>query len=402
MADATAMTSHYTLAIEEVEAPGKAAVDDNILTKRPHSSKKRVVCLDVFRGITIFAMIFVNLGGGGLEPFMHVEWNGLRPADCVFPFFAWIMGVTMNIGMGSHARKGTPSRTILVDSFIRAVKLFLLGLVVNNVRNFKTGRITGVLQSFGFAYFFVTVCIVVGTVVKSNTWPWLCRTVEASIVATSVLANVLITFYLPVPGCPTGYIGNEIEGCEGGAHLYIDMAIFGEEHMYIPGANDPEGFLNWIMVAFITYIGYVMGGYFLQVHETRHKGMVLVGTSLGLALFGLALTNFTVDNGLIPINKQMWSLSYVFTVSGLASLVLALLYGVVDRYALWSGIPFKYNGMNAIALYVGHEVMGNHAPFGWDIDDDSKTERFLSNIGGAIIWTMIAMWMAKKSIFITV
>ncbi|RHZ31012.1 hypothetical protein DYB26_013758, partial [Aphanomyces astaci] len=114
----------------------------------PPLKKVRVVCLDVFRGVTIVVMIFVNLGGGGLEPFMHAGWNGLQPADCVFPFFAWIMGVTMNIGVASHAKKGTAPWRMLRDNLIRSIKLFLLGMFVNNVRNLSTGRITGVLQSF--------------------------------------------------------------------------------------------------------------------------------------------------------------------------------------------------------------------------------------------------------------
>ncbi|ETV77631.1 hypothetical protein H257_08535 [Aphanomyces astaci] len=405
MADNTtnlSTTAHYTLAIEDVETSSKPVVDAVGIPRQKTTSTSRVVCLDVFRGITIFAMIFVNLGGGGLEAFTHVAWNGLEVADVIFPFFAWIMGVTMNIGMASHVRKGTPPWRILLDSFVRSVKLFLLGLVVNNVRNLNTGRITGVLQSFGFGYLLVTTCIIFGGIVKSDVRKWQQRAVEASSMLAFVLANVLITFYLPVKGCPTGYIENDIEGCVGGAHLHIDLLLFGEEHMYIPGFNDPEGFLNWFMVAFMAYIGYVVGGSFFQARESRHKLMVLIGAGICLVFVGLALTGFSVVDGPIPINKQMWSLSFVLTVAGLASLSLALLYAAVDKFVIWRGMPFMQNGMNAIALYVGHEVMGQHVPFGWDIDDESKTQRVLSNAGGAICWTLIALWMHKKGIFITV
>ncbi|RHY21723.1 hypothetical protein DYB25_001192 [Aphanomyces astaci] len=360
MADNTtnlSTTAHYTLAIEDVETSSKPVVDAVGIPRQKTTSSSRVVCLDVFRGITIFAMIFVNLGGGGLEAFTHVAWNGLEVADVIFPFFAWIMGVTMNIGMASHVRKGPPPWRILLDSFVRSVKLFLLGLVVNNVRNLNTGRITGVLQSFGFGYLLVTTCIIFGGIVKSDVRKWQQRAVEASSMLAFVLANVLITFYLPVHGCPTGYIENDIEGCVGGAHLHIDLLLFGEEHMYIPGFNDPEGFLNWFMVAFMAYIGYVVGGSFLQARESRHKLMVLIGAGICLVFVGLALTGFSVVDGPIPINKQMWSLSFVLTVAGLASLSLALLYAAVDKFAIWSGMPFMQNGMNAIALYAASEVV---------------------------------------------
>ncbi|KAF0701265.1 Aste57867_8259 [Aphanomyces stellatus] len=370
----------------------------------PEPAKKvRVVCLDVFRGLTIFTMIFVNLGGGGLEPFNHVDWNGLRPADCVFPCFAWIMGVTMNIGMASHAKKGTAPWKILLDSFIRSIKLFLLGLFVNNYQNLKTGRITGVLQSFGFAFFTVTLAIVLGLYCKSESRPWQHRAVEGFFMAAIVATNLLLTFCLPVPDCPTGYLGADIDGCGGGAHFYIDVKIFTKEHMYRGGdQNDPEGFLNWLMVAFIAYIGYVVGGFFLNAKAWTTKTAILGGSGVVIGLVGLGLAGFQIDDGPIPINKKMWSLSFVLAVSGLANVILGLLYVVVDKVGFWKGTPFMQAGMNAIALYVGHEVMGEHVPFGWDRDGGSKTQNTLSNLGGAICWVIIAVWMHKKKIFITV
>ncbi|CAK4086203.1 unnamed protein product [Aphanomyces euteiches] len=380
------------------------------------AKKVRVVCLDVFRGITIFTMIFVNFGGGGLTAFNHVAWNGLEPADCVFPCFAWIMGVTMNIGMASHAKKGTAPWKILLDSFIRSIKLFLLGLVVNNFRNLKTGRITGVLQSFGFAFFMTNVAIVAGLYVKSDARPWLHRVMEGAVIGALVLVNLLITFCLPVPGCPTGYLGNEIDGCTGGAHYYVDQHIFGDDHLYIPGSNDPEGFLNWFMVTFIAYIGYVVGGFFLNAKTWKHKVVFLTCSGAVLMLIGLGLAGFKVEGGPIPLNKNLWSLSFVLTVSGIANLLSCLMYVIVDKYSVWRGTPFKEAGMNAIVLYVGHELLGQHAPFGWDRDEDSKTQNILSNLGGAIwyvllhpapftlhcSWLLIAMWLHSKKIFITV
>ncbi|RHY16550.1 hypothetical protein DYB36_012878, partial [Aphanomyces astaci] len=223
----------------------------------PPLKNVRVVCLDVFRGVTIVVMIFVNLGGGGLEPFMHAGWNGLQPADCVFPFFAWIMGVTMNIGVASHAKKGTAPWRMLRDNLIRSIKLFLLGMFVNNVRNLSTGRITG-----------------------------------------------------------------------------------------------------------------------------KRKVTVLTASGMVLGLVGLSLAGFSVEDGPIPINKNLWSLSFVLVVAGLASVVLCVLYVLVDKLEWWHGMPIKETGMNAIALY--HEVVGQHAPFGWDRDEEVMAQNVLSNLGGTL------------------
>ncbi|RHY19730.1 hypothetical protein DYB25_008733 [Aphanomyces astaci] len=237
----------------------------------PPLKNVRVVCLDVFRGVTIVVMIFVNLGGGGLEPFMHAGWNGLQPADCVFPFFAWIMGVTMNIGVASHAKKGTAPWRMLRDNLIRSIKLFLLGMFVNNVRNLSTGRITGVLQSFGFAYLVVSISVVLGLYCKSDVRKWQQRAVE----------------------------------------------------------------------------GVVMTG-------VKRKVTVLTASGMVLGLVGLSLAGFSVEDGPIPINKNLWSLSFVLVVAGLASVVLC------------------------------HEVVGQHAPFGWDRDEEVMAQNVLSNLGGTL------------------
>ncbi|CAK4681605.1 hypothetical protein LEN26_000930 [Aphanomyces euteiches] len=379
--------------------------------------KVRVVCLDVFRGIAIFTMIFVNLGGGGYWYFTHAAWNGLTFADIVFPFFVWIMGVTMNISTASHLKKGTSLWRMLLDALFRAVRLFLLGLVVNDFRSLKHGRIPGVLQSFSFAYFTVSIAIIAGLAWQSS--PWIRRGVEAFIVLAIVLTNLFIVFFLPVEGCPTGYFGPGGNGdgglypnCIGGAHLRVDLAIFGEDFMGSGGtaANvygtygpwDPEGFLNWLMVAFMAYIGYIVGGIFLNENRWVRKTLVLVSIGAVLALIGLGLAGFKINGGWIPINKNLWSLSFVLTVSGLACGVLAIMYLLVDKFAIWGGTPFKETGMNAIAIYMGHELLMDHAPFGWDRDASSHTQNTLSNLCGAICWALVGIWMHKKRIFITV
>ncbi|RLO07601.1 hypothetical protein DYB28_003144, partial [Aphanomyces astaci] len=132
---------------------------------------------------------------------------------------------------------------------------------------------------------------------------------------------------------------NAIESCTGGAHYYIDQLIFGDAHLYYPGHIDPEGFLNWLM---------------------KRKVTVLTASGMVLGLVGLSLAGFSVEDGPIPINKNLWSLSFVLVVAGLASVVLCVLYVLVDKLEWWHGMPIKETGMNAIALYVGVLFVARH------------------------------------------
>ncbi|RHY12874.1 hypothetical protein DYB36_008796 [Aphanomyces astaci] len=337
---------------------------EDVANKKP----PRVECLDVFRGVTIFTMIFVNLGGGGYWYFTHVAWNGLSVADVVFPFFVWIMGVTMNIGVASHVKKRTPLLNMLLDAVLRSVRLFLLGLLlVNDFRSLHGGRIPGVLQSFAFAYLMVNVAIIAGLACKSS--GYLQRAVEGAVMLVVVATNLGIAFGLPVPGCPTGYLN------QGGTPASVYETT---------GSWDPEGALNWLMVSFMAYIGYVLGGWFLNEPGWVRKTGLLLGSGAAMGLTGLVLCGFRINGGFIPINKNLWSLSFVLVVSGLACAVLAATFLLVDKFGIWGGTPLKQNGMNAIALYIGHEMLMNHAPFSWDRDTSSHVENTLSNLGGAV------------------
>ncbi|OQR92145.1 heparan-alpha-glucosaminide N-acetyltransferase-like, partial [Thraustotheca clavata] len=348
--------------------PAVADDSDHPLLEQTPQKKPRVVCLDVFRGITIVSMIFTNLGGGGYWFWSHATWNGLNPADCVFPWFVWIMGVTMNIGIKSHIKRKVPHWKLLLTSFWRGIKLFCLGLLVNNIHDLSTGRIPGVLQTFAFAYFAVTLAIVAGLYFGSRSY--LGRVVEASIIIIYALVYIFIVFFLPVPDCPTGYFGPGGDGddglyrdCPGGAHRVVDRYIFGDAHMLgggtfsgvygSPGPWDPEGFLNWVSASVLAYLGYVVAGGFLNQECWKRKTAMLVVPGVITGLIGLILCGFKINDGFIPINKNLWSVSFVLVTSALGCFGLAFMYLLVDKFKIWSGIPFLYAGMNAIVLYVG-------------------------------------------------
>ena len=177
---------------------------------------RRVVSLDTFRGLAITVMIFVNYGGGSYYFFNHSIWNGLTVADLVFPWFMWIMGVSCVISIQSQLRKSITRTKIAGRVVRRAFTLVLLGLVMNtdnNHNDLSKLRLPGVLQRFGLAYLavgFFEACLLPRQFptppippmadIYSAPFQWL-------MAAACVALHTAFTFLLPVPGCPTGYLG---------------------------------------------------------------------------------------------------------------------------------------------------------------------------------------------------
>lgn len=193
-----------------------------------------------------------------------------------------------------------------------------------------------------------------------------------------VIANLVATFLLHVPGCPTGYIGpggsadgGKYRNCTGGAHLYVDSLIFGRNHLfqtptcqkvYQTSAYDPEGALNWLMVAVTAYLGYI-AAMLVASSSSRPKGsndkvraLVALGTTLlvaSVAAGGLLVAH----RPWVPLNKNLWSGSYVLLSAGLACLLHALLLvvmGTPERASSWRsyGWPLVCVGKNPILIYV--------------------------------------------------
>ena len=188
---------------------------------------RRVKSLDAFRGLSITVMIFVNYGGGSYYFFNHSPWNGLTVADLVFPWFVWIMGVSLAISTQSRLRNSVPRRQLVLRVLKRSAILILLGLIINSRgggNDLRTLRLPGVLQRFGLTY------VVVGVAeslllprqfpeqspapplldLTSSGWQWLAAVLSLGLYTA-------VTLLLPVPGCPTGYLG---PGglTDGGAH----------------------------------------------------------------------------------------------------------------------------------------------------------------------------------------
>ena len=397
--------------------------------------KDRLISLDVFRGMTIAGMVLVNNPGASpvYWPLEHAEWHGLTPTDWIFPFFLFIVGVSIAISLDRNTTGSErPSRKTYSRIFTRAATIYLLGAAISIVPffqfqatdapdaikllvwlsfcatifflllrryriaaiclalallgiagmniagynvvpyNFGTLRFGGVLQRISVCY------LVTALIFLHTTWR---QQVVISVVL--LFAYWLIMTVIPVPGCEVTTINDK--ACNLAA--YLDRLILTENHIWRGGrVYDPEGILSTIP-AIVTTISGVLTGLWLissgegrvtsdegdssklderapsvRPTEDRHSSVrsspVTRHSSLnkvtGMFFFGLALLALgLIWNSYFPMNKALWTSSYVLATTGLALLVLASCYWLIDikGYVKWAW-PFRVFGVNALALFV--------------------------------------------------
>ncbi|KAL4239328.1 hypothetical protein ACF0H5_000145 [Mactra antiquata] len=397
---------------------------------REHGNKReRLRSLDSFRGISLVIMMFVNYGGADYWFFNHSKWNGLTVADLVFPWFIWIMGTSMSFSYQSLVKHKVGRGKILLKVLRRSIILFLLGFLVSSggSDNFTNWRFMGVLQRFAFTYlltagfhtlFMTEAKVNANTKLKNirditNYW------MEWIVQLALLLIHTCLTFLLPVPGCPTGYLGpggladhGEHKECTGGAAGYIDRQILGNELVYgsptckeIYETNvkyDPEGLLGILTSTFLCFLG-LQAGKILVVYRNpaaRVKRFLMWGIILG-ALATL-LCKASKNDGWIPINKNLWSLSYILAMASMAYILFCFCYVIIDVFDIWTGAPFFYPGMNSIVVYVCHEVFSQPFMTFWDIKPYSHYTYMLINVCDVSFWIMLSVYLHYKQIFISV
>uniref|UniRef100_U5EPP0 Putative heparan-alpha-glucosaminide n-acetyltransferase n=1 Tax=Corethrella appendiculata TaxID=1370023 RepID=U5EPP0_9DIPT len=393
--------------------------------------KKRLKSLDTFRGIAISLMIFVNTGGGRYWWIEHAPWNGLHIADLVFPWFLFIMGVCIPISIKSQINKNIQKKKILWNIFVRSLKLFFLGLILNSQGgpHYSQLRIFGVLQRFAIAYLVVssihlyltkTITMVPQNPIAKEIFDILLLLKHWLIMIGIVILHLGISFLLHVPGCPSGYLGpggvHEMlknYNCTGGAAGYIDRLILGEKHLYQhPTAKsvyntelpfDPEGLFGCLLTIFHAFIGLQCGNIIIIYTESKSRIKRWLIWAVILGLLGGALCGFSKNDGIIPINKNLWSLSYVFVTTSLAFILLTICYYLIDIKGVWSGAPFIYPGMNAIIMYFGHEVFHQAFPWHWKIGAmNTHFVLLLLALWNTFLWNLTAYYLYKRKIFFNV
>ncbi|XP_058495659.1 heparan-alpha-glucosaminide N-acetyltransferase [Solea solea] len=421
----------------ELGSPGRTVppLTDNILPPPPRPSK-RLRSLDTFRGISLIIMVFVNYGGGRYWFFRHESWNGLTVADLVFPWFVFIMGTSVALSINSLLCVGSSRGSLLRKVVWRSLQLFIIGVIIINpsycqgALSWDNLRIPGVLQRLAWSYLVVAcldLMVAKGhldflTTLPATWWsPFLDILMYWPVWLGLVFLEIIwlyLTFQLHVPGCPTGYLGPGGIGdmglyanCTGGAAGYIDRWLLGENHIYQNPSSrviyathmpyDPEGVLGSINSILMAFLGLQAGKIILHyrdLHKSIMSRFLIWGFFLG-AISAL-LTKCSTDQGFIPVNKNLWSLSYVTTLACLAFVLLMLLYYVIDVKKWWSGAPFYYPGTNSILVYVGHEVFEEYFPFRWRMaNSQSHAEHLTQNLVATSCWVIISYVLYRKKIF---
>ena len=295
----------------------------------------RLLSLDVFRGMTIAAMLLVNNAGDWehvCAPLQHSEWNGCTATDLIFPFFLFIMGVAMSFSIARKREKGLDSRILLLSAIRRTAILYGLGLILSFLSYKGFGapyHVFGVLQRIGLCYLFASV-IILWTTVRG----------QAISAAAILLSYNLIMKLVPFPGGSAGVLLPGSNLAE-----FIDKSCL--------GYFDPEGILTTLPAIGSVLMG-VLAGHWLRDgrREGNEKaaGLCAAGTVLFAAA---ALWKYS-----FPLNKQLWTSSYVLHSTSLALFALATCYWILDvkRIRRWAE-PFSVFGSNPIAAYFGASAM---------------------------------------------
>ncbi len=323
----------------------------------------RILALDIMRGITIAGMIMVNNPGSWSHlyaPLAHAEWNGFTPTDLVFPFFMFIMGISTYISLQKYNFEFSTSALRKIVK--RTVVIFLIGLAIgwfgrfcrywvnpteglsflenlwNATWTFDQLRILGVMQRLALCY---CAASIIALTVKHSRIPY-------------IIITLLVGYFILIMA------GNGFAYNETNILSIVDRAILTPDHMYKDNGIDPEGLLSTIPAIAHVLLGFCMGRMMLaNKNKTMDRESLLQSHIVTLFIVGTILT----FSGLLlsygcPINKKIWSPTFVLTTCGMASSTLALLIWIIDVKGKrkWS-MFFESFGINPLFMYVLGGVM---------------------------------------------
>ncbi|MGW8267229.1 MAG: acyltransferase family protein [Longimicrobiales bacterium] len=299
----------------------------------------RLESLDAFRGLTIAAMILVNNPGSWAHvypPLLHAEWHGWTPTDLIFPFFLFIVGVSVPFSFAKRLARGDSRQQLLGHILRRSLILFGLGIFMAAFPRFDimNVRIMGVLQRIGVVYLFA-----------APAYLYLKGKGRGVALVGLLLGYWALLTLVPVPGFGAGDLSPE-----GNLGAYLDRLILGD-HLWRE-MWDPEGLLSTLPAIGTTLLG-IYAGEWIRAGASPSRG------ALGLVAAGVAcLAVGTLWGWVFPINKGIWTSSYVIFTAGAASLLLGTMFWIMEVRG-WKGWarPFVVYGMNAIAVFVASGLL---------------------------------------------
>jgi predicted acyltransferase len=357
---------HLSATLTPESARRVAATAAASVTSARSAPAERLLSLDVFRGMTVAGMLLVNNPGSWAHifpPLEHAKWHGWTPTDLIFPFFLFIVGVTAHLSLSSRRARGDGDGAIMRQVFRRAALIFLFGLTLTWFPGYQWGsiaslpdasfmdrvvyrlehlRVMGVLQRIGVAYLLAMLLTLRGS--------WRQHLV--------VLAGVLLGYWalmtlvvVPDRGVP----GSQLLDDPGGVlSAWLDRQIIGLDHLWSGGKTwDPEGVLSSVPAAGTVMLGQFAGrwiGASERPLAARLNGLFAVGALL--MMVGL------MWHWVFPINKSLWTSSYVVFTGGLAAVTLATCMWVIDvqGWRRWSRF-FEIYGTNPMIAFLGSGIM---------------------------------------------
>ncbi|SIQ01052.1 acyltransferase family protein [Maribacter ulvicola] len=360
--------------------------------------KGRILSVDIFRGATILLMVLVNTPGtwsNVYAPFLHADWHGYTPTDLVFPFFLFIVGTSIAFSYKNRTVGAAAYKKIAV----RALKLIALGLFLGAFlihypffKSFSEIRFPGVLQRIGVVFFFAAILFI------NLNWKQLIW----------VTAFLLIGYWLLMTFIPVEGMASTLERAPNNLANWIDVQVFGS-HNY-KADYDPEGLLSTLPAIASSLLGVFTG--LILTSKQEKKATILMGLGGSLLILGHFWDIF------FPINKALWTSSFVLVTAGWANLILALIYYLTDVKKIEFGSIFRYAGANAIVIYflssfiskvMGQIQIGDTSLHGWLFQKvyvhdflALETSSLLYGLSVVLFYSLVGYILHQKEIFIKV
>jgi predicted acyltransferase len=310
---------------------------------------ERLLSLDVFRGITIMGMILVNNPGSWgavYPPLLHAKWHGCTPTDLIFPFFLFIVGVAISYSLSKRKAQGGDMKSLYLNIFRRTIILFGLGMILagfpfgllfGHEFSWSAIRIPGVLQRIAIVYIISSILFLT-TNTKFQYW----------FTGTILIIYTMLMSLIPVPGVgyanyePTTNLAAWLDHLLLGSHLWSGTKVW-----------DPEGILSTLPAIGSAMLGIFAGNWLRSEKDQTTKTVWLFVWGCVLMVAGY------VWDGWFPINKNIWTSSYVLYTAGLALNFLAFCYWFIDvKKVTWWIKPFQVYGMNAITVFFLSGIVG--------------------------------------------
>jgi len=357
-------------------------------------NKPRIQSVDILRGLTIAAMMLVNnpgTWGSVYAPLLHADWHGYTPTDLVFPFFLFIVGCSIAFAYRGKTANGGTYRKITV----RALKLIGLGLFLGAFtltfpffKDWSSIRFPGVLQRIGLAFFFAAI------IALNGNWK-----VILGLTAALLLGYWGLMGFVPLPNGSAPTFARDPNNWA----MYVDKLLLGT-HTWKPD-YDPEGLLSTIPSVATALIGVLTGRYLLSEAKNKAGGMLVAGAVL------LVLGH--VWNFAFPINKALWSGSFVLVTAGWALICLTAIYYLTDVRGSSLGKTFKMVGANALILYFLSsfiaKVFGITGLHGWLYETlyahdflPAKMSSLLYGLTVSGFYVLLGVWLYRRKIFFRV